>query len=807
MYGRGGGASRHQIRGGGVRVPSPDQLERVRRRRQKRPCRAGKPGGSLRPCPRAAICTRWRRRGDPKRRRVQISIITPLFNRLDLTRACVASARDTLDGWEYEWIFVDDGSTDGTRDFLRSLAGEDPRVRVVCNDAPRGFAANNNHAARLARAPLLCLLNNDTSLLPGWLEPMASLARLLPDVACVGNVQREPVSGLIDHAGVFFDRNGDARHAAKDASAPPRGDYLEWPAVTAACWVVRRRVFQELGGFDEAFRNGFEDIDFCLRAGQRGFRHFVANRSVIYHHISASPGRKQGEQDNLRLFRERWVGFLQGEGSGRLARERQREEGRQYLRKHRWTPWRFNGRRLVQAVKQAWAPRPRPRPRPRGLGPWPRLSLRAREFFRPRFSGPTRRRPAAGPAAGAPVFLVVGDTALCRERTGVPTAVRSLAGGLGRTGAPVRLVRWKAATRSLCLLPPQLSVGLDAEGLRAEPGESAGPSIFDPAMGEFDAPFADTPSLHELPAGAVPPGAWVLLPEVLYQERTEQLRDYVQRHGWKLAVILHDLMPTNEPPWFPLGRPHEHELYLRAVSRADLVLPVSRLVEGDWWQFVTAKGLPDPPRAVCTPGADTSGRTRTTGGPRPRDPGEPWRILCVSAVAPRKNHRALLAAFERVLAARPETKFELRLVGRPQLFSEDNVPEAVRAFVERHPPGTVTWTEWIEYSALGGHYAQCDFTVFPSALEGWPAPVVESLWAGRPCVCAAHGVMADVARGGGCVTVDVHDGQALADALLALTDAPERLAALAAEIDARPLPTWEDYAREVLGHLRPPPEG
>ena len=87
---------------------------------------------------------------------MQISIITSLFNRLDLTRACVDSLRHTLRRWDYEWILIDDGSTDGTREFLRALAGEDGRARVTLNDQPRGFAANNNHGARIARAPLLC---------------------------------------------------------------------------------------------------------------------------------------------------------------------------------------------------------------------------------------------------------------------------------------------------------------------------------------------------------------------------------------------------------------------------------------------------------------------------------------------------------------------------------------------------------------------------------------------------------------------------------------------------------------------------
>ena len=106
---------------------------------------------------------------------MDVTIITSLFNRLDLTRVYLESLERTLARWRYEVILVDDGSTDGTRKFLARLP--ETRYRLLLNDAPRGFAANNNAAARLARAPLLCLLNNDTALLPGWLEPMARLAR------------------------------------------------------------------------------------------------------------------------------------------------------------------------------------------------------------------------------------------------------------------------------------------------------------------------------------------------------------------------------------------------------------------------------------------------------------------------------------------------------------------------------------------------------------------------------------------------------------------------------------------------------
>ena len=674
-------------------------------------------------------------------------------------------------------------------------------MRVVFNEAPRGFAANNNHGAQIARAPLLCLLNNDTALRPRWLEPMARLARLLPDVACVGNVQREPVSGLVDHAGIYFDREGEVRHAGKDTPAPPREDYLEWPAVTAACCVIRRGVFRELGGFDEAFHNGGEDVDFCLRAGTRGYRHFVANRSVIYHHISASPGRKEGEEGNRRLFRDRWGARLQTDLLDRRTIGRQQAEGRRYLREHAWQPWQYNGWRFCRAVEQALSPLPPTRQ----LDPVPRGLFQAQDFLRQLWKRHAAKDAPAADPVSAPVFLVVGDTAVTPERAGVPTVVRSLAGAFGRMGAPVQPVTWKPATRSLGLLPPEWSVGLDAENLRgarvATGREPSAAAICDPSMADWREPYTDTPSLHELPPGSVPPGAWILLPEVLYGGRTAQLIEYVRRHGWRLAVIFYEAMPTNEPQFFPLGTPHEHDGYLRAISGADLILPVSGTAAEHWRLFAAAKGLPRLPVSVCGPGADTCTRTRGAAPPL-RAPDAPVRVLCVSAVVPRKNHRALLTAFDLAAAARPDLKLKLTLVGVPRLFNEDNVPAAVRAFVERHP-GRVTWIEWVEYSALRKLYETCDFTVFPSELEGWGLPIAESLWFGRPCICANFGAMSETAAGGGCLTVDVRDPQALAAAILSLAGSPARLAALAGEIPSRPLTRWEDYAHGLLALLQP----
>ena len=174
------------------------------------------------------------------------------------------------------------------------------------------------------------------------------------------------------------------------------------------------------------------------------------------------------------------------------------------------------------------------------------------------------------------------------------------------------------------------------------------------------------------------------------------------------------------------------------------------------------------------------------------------RLLCVSTLEPRKNHAALLAAYEQAAARRPDLRLELDLVGAPYPGAQAIV-DAIRAAAARQPG--VRWHEQVEYHRLQELYARCDFTVYPSLLEGFGLPVIESLWQGRPCVCADFGVMAENAAGGGCLTVDVRDPAALAGAILALAESADRRGRLIAEAIARPLKTWGEYAQEVLACL------
>jgi O-antigen biosynthesis protein len=238
---------------------------------------------------------------------VQVSFIIPLFNNLPLTRACVESLQATLPaGLAHEIILVDDGSTDGTREWLATLT---PPFRVILNERNLGYAAANNRGAALAHGKFLALLNNDLILTPHWLEPMLGAHRLLLwRAGLVGNIQFDARTGAVDHVGILVDHRGKPEHDRMSPSSWSRffAPVRRVPAVTAACVLLKRSLWVQLGGFDESYINGCEDVDLCFRARAAGRINAVALRSVVRHHVSASPGRKLHDEENSYRLARRW---------------------------------------------------------------------------------------------------------------------------------------------------------------------------------------------------------------------------------------------------------------------------------------------------------------------------------------------------------------------------------------------------------------------------------------------------------------------------------------------------------------------
>lgn len=257
--------------------------------------RAEAPGNTIRPYHSVS------RRPDPA-----VSIIIPLFNQAHLTKACVEAVRATSgDPSRYELILLDNGSDDWTPEYLNTISGS---ATVLTNSVNTGFAKGCNRAAKAARGELLVFLNNDTVPQAGWLDAML-YAKEKDNADIVGAKLLYP-DGRIQHAGVAFKSNGIGYHMFKgfpgDAPAVNKKRFMQ--CITAACMLVSKQLFSELGGFDEQFCNGFEDMDFCLRAGQAGKRVLYTPDAAVIHLEAQSEGRKRHDFENMQRFLTRWQG-------------------------------------------------------------------------------------------------------------------------------------------------------------------------------------------------------------------------------------------------------------------------------------------------------------------------------------------------------------------------------------------------------------------------------------------------------------------------------------------------------------------
>lgn len=715
------------------------------------------------------------------RRPVLLSIVIPVHNRLDLTQICLRTIEATIGQRDdFEVIIVDDGSKDGTAEWTAQLP--QPRYRTLRQNPNRGYARANNAAAEIARGRLLLLLNNDTELRPGWLEPMLEVHAKAPEVGIVGNIQVKHRTRTIDHAGVCFLVDGRPLHVAQGLTRLPPGEFRRWPAVTAACCLLERSLFLELGGFATDFRNGYEDVDLCLRAWQAGYRHYVAHRSVIEHHVSASPGRMAAEEENRAFFLTRWAGFLR-EWAERTAPppseahpEHRRAEAWRYLRKHAYRPWRYNGPRLARSLRTVLT---------REQPPQPRALDDERAFF---------VRLDAPPAEAPMLYIVATDTARNPVRSGIQTLVRSLLNATSQLRPTTsRAVRWDRRRGRLTLLPANHASQLGAPALNDPRPLNLAERLQRPST------LVRTDGRH-LPLHRHPHHerrlieGWLLIPELIYGEgRAAEVLGYARRHGLRVAVIIHDVIPIDHPECSPEGVPALHRDFLLGVAGADLLLATSETVRAAVSAFFEREQVPPPNVTTVRLPAEFLGVPRELAlAPRRT----PCRALCVSTLEARKNHAGLIESLALLADAEGRLPCEIDLVGAAHDHAPD-VRAAVEEAVARYP-GQVRWRGQVSDDALAELYRNADFTVYPSVVEGFGMPVMESIWFARPCVCADFSVMAENAAEGGCLTVDVRQPAELAAAIRRMSEDPALRERLGREATERRLMNWLDYAYAVV---------
>lgn len=238
-----------------------------------------------------------------------VSIIVPTRNGLEHLQRCLDGLFLNTRYRPREIIVVDNQSDDpATLKYLGTLEGEG-WIRLIHYEAPFNFASINNFAVEHCAGELVCLLNNDVEpITADWLDEMVSQA-CRPGIGVVGAMLYYP-NETIQHAGVFL--NGVA--ADHFYLGWPRGTTGEFgracvvqnvAAVTAACFVVRRSIWEEVDGMDaERFAVAFNDVDFCLKVAQRGYRNLWTPYAELYHHESLSRGLDDTPEKRARYDEE-----------------------------------------------------------------------------------------------------------------------------------------------------------------------------------------------------------------------------------------------------------------------------------------------------------------------------------------------------------------------------------------------------------------------------------------------------------------------------------------------------------------------
>jgi len=248
----------------------------------------------------------------------KVSVIVPTRDRLDLLAPCVEGVLHGTDYPDIELVIADNASVEPETLAFFERCSVDPRVKIVRWPHPYNYAAINNFAVGQSSGPYLCLLNNDTEVIdPSWLREMMAHA-LRPKVGAVG-ARLLYSDRSVQHAGVVIGMGGAAGHAHRGLAQGEPGYFAQAlvargaTAVTAACLVVARPRFDEVGGLDaEHFAIAYNDVDFCLKLRAAGWRNMYVPQAVLIHHegksrgLDFAPANLARYRRELAAFQERW---------------------------------------------------------------------------------------------------------------------------------------------------------------------------------------------------------------------------------------------------------------------------------------------------------------------------------------------------------------------------------------------------------------------------------------------------------------------------------------------------------------------
>ena len=274
----------------------------------------------------AELITNWgtmiRVKYDLPKEQPLVSIIIPTKNNHSILRRCLDSIAKKTSYQNYEILVIDNQSDDpACLSYLASVDGKD-KTQVIKYNKPFNYSAVNNFAVKKTKGEIVCLLNDDTEVITqDWLSEMVTQA-IRPEIGVVGVKLLYP-DETVQHAGVLTGLGGVAGHAHKHEEANEKGYFFRaglvqnFSVVTAACIALRKETYMAVGGLDESnLKIAFNDVDFCLRVRELGFRNLWTPFVQLYHHESKSrgyedtPEKVERFQSEIRYMQARWGNSL-----------------------------------------------------------------------------------------------------------------------------------------------------------------------------------------------------------------------------------------------------------------------------------------------------------------------------------------------------------------------------------------------------------------------------------------------------------------------------------------------------------------
>jgi O-antigen biosynthesis protein len=239
----------------------------------------------------------------------RVSIIIPTRNLGQVLDRCLQSIFTKTTYPNYEVILVDNGSDEPETLEIIAKWQQDSRFKSYLLDIPFNYSSLNNYAVRQAQGDYLLFLNNDTEVISeDWIEALVEQVQR-PTIGAVGGLLLYP-DQTIQHAGVVLGLGGVAGHSHKHFSEHHPGycrqivSVNNYSAITAACLICRREVFEQVQGFDESLAVAFNDVDFCLKIKQLGYHNVYLPHVKLYHHESKSRGLENTPQKRRRFEQE-----------------------------------------------------------------------------------------------------------------------------------------------------------------------------------------------------------------------------------------------------------------------------------------------------------------------------------------------------------------------------------------------------------------------------------------------------------------------------------------------------------------------